>query len=355
MESYPTVRNPYAQMWAHTRNAAYVAMGHTVDVFVFSGQQPYRFQGVSVYPVKHIANRNRLEQYDVIVVHQPNLRDHLRFLIARRRKTPVVYFFHGHEALISDLDYPPPYPYMPAKRLPTLVRRLYDRLKVRILRRWFESNYAVKSGIVFVSNWMKNKFIERVGIDPEGRLPVEIIPNPVNPVFIERSYNWSSEKERDFICLRQLDQPKHSVDKVVELAEANPHLTFTIYGKGRYFLYNKKPSNVEWIDRYLLPEEMPDVFDRHRCAVMPTRVDSQGVMMCEMATYGIPVITTDLDVCRDALGGFRNVMFLGLNDFGRSIDLDWVEPGEQVDRQRYDPMRLARREIEFFHRVQREA
>jgi glycosyltransferase involved in cell wall biosynthesis len=43
---------------------------------------------------------------------------------------------------------------------------------------------------------------------------------------------------------------------------------------------------------------------------MPTRTDAQGVMMCEMATFGMPVITSDMDVCHEVLGEFDNVRFI---------------------------------------------
>ena len=32
---------------------------------------------------------------------------------------------------------------------------------------------------------------------------------------------------------------------------------------------------------------------------MPTRADAQGVMACEMATFGIPLITSNIDVCKE--------------------------------------------------------
>ena len=42
---------------------------------------------------------------------------------------------------------------------------------------------------------------------------------------------------------------------------------------------------------------------------MPTRRDSQGVMACELATYGIPLITSKLDVCFEIFDTFENVFF----------------------------------------------
>ena len=43
---------------------------------------------------------------------------------------------------------------------------------------------------------------------------------------------------------------------------------------------------------------------------MPTRRDTQGVMSCELVTYGIPLITSDLPVCREIFGKIPTVAFM---------------------------------------------
>lgn len=43
---------------------------------------------------------------------------------------------------------------------------------------------------------------------------------------------------------------------------------------------------------------------------MPTRTDAQGLMMCEMASFGIPLITSDIPVCHEIFDGFKNVALI---------------------------------------------
>jgi hypothetical protein len=50
---------------------------------------------------------------------------------------------------------------------------------------------------------------------------------------------------------------------------------------------------------------------------MPTKLDAQGVMMCEMAYYGIPILVSDLPVCREMLNDFDNVKFIDNNCFNQ--------------------------------------
>lgn len=81
-------------------------------------------------------------------------------------------------------------------------------------------------------------------------------------------------------------------------------------GKGDYFNHNRKPDNIIIISEYLNHEKVLMYLDMSRCALMPTKTDAQGVMACEMATYGIPLITSDIPVCREVFQGFTNVGFL---------------------------------------------
>ena len=49
------------------------------------------------------------------------------------------------------------------------------------------------------------------------------------------------------------------------------------------------------------------------------RADAQGVMACEMATFGIPLITSNIDVCKEVFEGFENVAFIDNNDENTDI------------------------------------
>lgn len=52
---------------------------------------------------------------------------------------------------------------------------------------------------------------------------------------------------------------------------------------------------------------------------MLTRRDTQGVMSCELVTYGIPLITSDLPVCHEIFGDLINVSYIS-NDIDK-VDL----------------------------------
>ena len=88
-----------------------------------------------------------------------------------------------------------------------------------------------------------------------------------------------------------------------------------IYGGGNYFNYTDIPANVTLINRFLSPIEIPRVLNSYKYALMPTRLDAQGVMMCEMAVYGMPTIVSDIAVCHEMLDSYPNVLFIDNNRF----------------------------------------
>ena len=135
--------------------------------------------------------------------------------------------------------------------------------------------------------------------------------NSVGRVFEKESYNPDKNKVYDFIIIRSnLDGSKYCIDVVNRIAEENPNYKFLIIGRGEFFKYNKKSNNVEWINKNLRHDEMIDLLNKSKCALMPTRTDAQGVMACEMATFGIPLVTTDLPVCHEVFDTFTNVQFI---------------------------------------------
>ena len=170
-----------------------------------------------------------------------------------------------------------------------------------------------KSELIFVSNWIYHRFLYYVHMNPQIlENHVHIINNSVGEIFEKKSYDVKSKKEYDFITIRgsALDKGKYGIDIVTELAKNNPKMKFLVVGKGEFYNHVEKPKNIEFINGYLKHGEMLDYLNKSRCALLPTRQDTQGVMTCEMATYGMPTITSDIEVCREIFANFTNVSLI---------------------------------------------
>ena len=311
--NYTKPQGPVSLHYIHSRNTVYVEMGIEVVVLSFAADSCYVIDGVKVITFQSYKSDFSHVTFDALVLHAPNLKNHYRFLLSYGNKFKrLFFFFHGHEVLKISEIYPPPYDYLGGNSFARrLVSRIYDVFKLALWRRYFE-RVAERSDFVFVSQWMLDMFIKYVGLNEvalEGR--THIIPNCVGRVFETQHYDVSSDKKYDFITIRNnLDGSKYCIDIVCRIAENNPEYRFCVVGKGSFFKYNRIPDNLVWIEKNLSHEEIIRFLNLSRCALLPTRVDAQGVMACEMATFGIPLITSNLEVCRQVFDGFENVEFI---------------------------------------------
>lgn len=361
-ETYPSPDNIYAMGFVHSRSLEYRRLGHEVTVLSFSAERAYEFEGVRVCTEGDVRARVvpptgtvpcTVPDIDAVFSHAPNLRHHLRFL-NDFPALPLLFFLHGHEVLLTLRHYPAPFAFdrSPRERLGRLLRAAYDPIKLLAFRRFCQRRRAHghRLGLVFVSEWMRR---ETVACSPwmarADDLPTRVIPNAVNPAFIAGHYTPAAEPDADFICIRPFDNPKYAVDQVAAWARRCPDRLFHVFGKGRYFDIHPPPSNLSVFKRFVAQAEIPALLDRYRACAMPTRLDSQGVMGCEMASYGIPLFTSDMDVTREVLGGFDNVRRLA-DGADVAESLHRPPPPLRVDdpvRQRFHGPRLAAEELAF--------
>lgn len=309
---YPDNTGRISLYYIHTRNVFYVKNGINVDVINFAAKESYTKNGVNVITYEEFKKRKDYN-YDLLILHAANLRNHYRFLKKYGKKFKKhVYFFHGHEVLMCSKVYSKPYNYMHKKG--TIIKDLYDTVKLKIWHNYFlKTNY--KNHYIFVSEWMKEQFEKWVKIDPKTIANNSTITyNSIDKEFTNSQYETSGKKEYDFITIRgNLDGSKYSIDIVNELAKSNPKEKFLVIGKGKFFNYNKKAENLKWIDANLNHQQIIKYLNKTKCALMPTRTDAQGLMACEMASFGIPLITSDIPVCHEIFGNFKNVSFINNN------------------------------------------
>ncbi len=325
VENYPSEDNIYAMSYVHSRNIEYVARGHKVDVVSFKAKNQYEFENISVFNEKSYKG---FKNINIIISHAPNIKNHLRFLIFKGRKKPLVLFFHGHEIMNTLRYYPKDYSFNGTPRLKRFIRKRYDSIKLKILKRYLINIVQKrKVSFIFVSGWMKDiafksLFLNSKEVDIIDKYSC-VINNGVNNVFLERSYTQADKVEADFITIRPLDNSKYGVDIVYRIAKYNPEYSFHIYGKGEFFDHVEKLENLKVFNYYIHQKNIPSHLNKYKYALMPTRLDAQGVMMCEIATYKMPLITSNIPICTEMIGGFPNVSFISNN-------LDSVKIGELI-------------------------
>lgn len=308
--NYPSPNKKLVLAYVHTRNKYYIEHGIDVTVLSFRAKECYTIDGIKVITLKEY--KAKMPKFRILICHAPNIREHWLFLkkygsLFER----FIFFFHGHEVLMNNHIYPASYFYVKRHIFKMIFGDIYDYIKLKIWNSYYPS-VVQKSWLVFVSKWMMEEF------EKWTKIPYAVFSdrhtityNCIGKPFEKAVYDFSSKKEYDFITIRHnLDNSKYGIDIVNELAESNPKYKFLIIGKGEFFSHFNKAKNITWIDANLKHEEIVKYLQKARCALMPTRADAQGLMMCEMASIGMPVITSNISVCYESLGDFDNVAMI---------------------------------------------
>lgn len=320
--TYPKDDGIIRPMYIHMRNKYYAEQGIDVTVLNFGTNENYCFEGIDVISFETYKENKDNYTFDILVSHAANIRNHYRFVKKYENKFhKLAFIFHGHEVLRASRVYPKPFKWKKKSSPVRIVMQdLYDLFKLSVWKHYFPK-IAYKTHFIFVSKWMYNEFIKNTKIDPailENKY--SIIYNSVGEKFEKCDYKPSKDFQSDFITVRRnIDGEKYSIDLVNELAKQNPSLIFRVIGKGELFNHIKKADNLIWENRNLNHDELLLELNTARCALMPTRTDAQGLLMCEMAIYGIPVITSDIPVCHEVFDDFNNVELINNEQTDRDL------------------------------------
>lgn len=303
------VENKMSHRFVHGRNLYYQKNGIDVTVLDFNTSVDYQFEGIKVVCKKTFCKSQ--DQYDILIIHQPNIRQHYVFLKKYGDAFPnYVLFFHGHEVLNINKVYSKSYTYKKNNHLKVAFQNTYDTFKLFVWRSYIPK-IIEKTELFFVSKWMLEEFLNWTKIPLqtiEGHYSITY--NCIGEEFEKNKYLFEGSKY-DFVTIRgNLDGSKYCVDFINALAFANPSCKFLLVGVGKFFDYYEKAPNLEWKNTLLNHQQIIELLQQSKCALMPTRTDAQGLMMCEMASLGIPLITSDIPVCHEVLDEFDNVKLI---------------------------------------------
>ncbi len=306
---YPDNNGKVSLMYIHTRNLAYIKNGYEVVVLNFSAEVGYLKDGIRVITFQEY--KQNIEPADILLCHAANLRNHYKFLKKYQKLyESIVFFYHGHEVLKINKVYSKPYFYKKENGFKVVLRNWYDSFKLHVWRKYLPK-IMHKSKLIFVSNWMKNEFEKWVFPLKDYSNRVFITYNCVGKEFETLQFDSKKDKEYDFITVRSfLDGSKYAVDLVIKIASKYPQYKFCVIGRGEIFKYFGKPDNITWIDRYMSHDDILAQLNNAKFALMPTRTDAQGLMACEMATFGMPLITSTIPVCYEIFDSFKNVAYI---------------------------------------------
>ncbi len=214
---------------------------------------------------------------------------------------PKVVWIHGHEILwsfrlrssTSKFDYI-------KKRLVVIPRECYQVYSIRKFLNQVEYN-------VFVSKWM-HRIAEKHSMKKYKNSIV--IPNPVDTEL----FNYEIPKTvTRAISLRSFDNSKYGLDIAIRAFANLSKAKLYLIGKGRLknkFIQVAKKinSNTKIIEISLEHNKIPELYHQYSFFIAPSRVEAQGLAMCEAMACGLPVIATNVggipEFVRDGIDGF---------------------------------------------------
>jgi glycosyltransferase involved in cell wall biosynthesis len=290
-----------AYAFVHARAKLYQKNGIFARVFIPSNSEnSYILDNIQVIKSKNNNLLNFINEFnpDILAVHFPTYK-----IISFLKKTdlPQVAWIHGHEILWkfrlgpskNILDYI-------KKRVVLIPRELYQICKVRNFLDRVEYS-------VFVSNWML-KSAERNSLKKYKN--AVIIPNPVDTELFRYRQPQNISKA---ISLRSFNNTKYGLDIAIKAYANVSQSHLHIYGQGRFKnkyirLVQKTNSNTQIIDQSIEHNKIPDLYRPYGFFIAPSRVEAQGLAMCEAMSCGLPVIATNVggipEFVRDGIDGY---------------------------------------------------
>ncbi|EPC6137520.1 glycosyltransferase family 4 protein [Vibrio cholerae] len=296
---YPSEENHYAHTFVHRRSKYFIESGEEVTVFVPSVEsQQYIYEGVRVIMAPSSDISKLLTAFDVVYFHLLNLypfsarNGYEIYDSVIKSNIKSAFYIHGSEVqTMASRNFD--FKYSLYEFLRILYKDCYFIYNMRrIVRKLINNNCK----FITPSNWMLHEARNELKIP---NLNATIIPNGIDTdLFNSKNKSFNNCK---MLMIRPLHSYKYAVDIGIEIMRHLPEqFTLDIYGKGKYKnkyidlinLYHLS-ERVKFVGDHIPNHEMPNIINKYDYFLSPTRMDAQGVSMCEALSCGRIVISSN--------------------------------------------------------------
>ena len=302
---YPSTDNPYAHMFVHTRNIEYVRQGHSVRVLVPSEKShKYMIDGVNVEMAPSSDLRKELASADRVMVHlllhrfSQALDAAPLYSELLENNIPTVFFIHGVETQTiwgsrrDDIKWHSPF---------SLARWAYrDCFLINKMRKTLAlfNEPQVRVKFVTPSKWMMHEAIGYTNVNIEAK--TSVIPNGIDTSKFAFEDHWHNR--HSLLSIRPLYlKGKYAVDLMIEsTAILRGKVHSTLYGAGpeEASIINELQArdltnSFTLVNKFINSKDIPSIHSEHGIYLAVTRMDAQGVSMCEAMSSGMPTVSFD--------------------------------------------------------------
>ncbi|SDH28221.1 glycosyltransferase family 4 protein [Myroides phaeus] len=295
---YPKGNQPYNHMFVHVRALYFVSKGINVTVFVPSNKTfNYEYQGVNV--VEDVSKNiiPYLDKFDVLYLHLLNQYPTKSggFSIyneIRKKKYPTALYFHGSDGLIY-----PKYFYDFKFTFKGVFKYLYTNTWKRyFVWRFLKSMQSSQRDIVMAPSVWLSEQLEKIYKLKADR--IKVVPNGIDTSMFNTNEAYMNRFK--ILCIRPLND-SYPVDDCIRLMTYLPDIfTLDIYGQGylkdklnKLIIDLRLSSRVRIINEFIPREKMNSVFRNYGIYNALSKLDTQGVSMCEALAAKLLVISTN--------------------------------------------------------------
>lgn len=314
--AYPNPTSLYQNAFIHRRVKAYQKHNIDIKIFILSPTQTEKYE--YVYDDVFVTRGNvhvlmwflSEKKYTKILIHfvKKNMIEAIKTCTPN---TPLIIWIHGYEAETWHRRW---FNYLEdTNALKTMISRVdYYKRQMEFINYLYQTK-ELNLTFIHVSKWFKESIAEC-----DARIPTQnshIIPNFIDSSVFKYTVK-SSEHRFRILSIRPYASRKYandlSVKTVLELAKRPyfKHLQFSFWGDGEFFDSITKPlekfRNVQINKGFLTQDEIARTHKEHGIFLCPTRLDSQGVSMCEAMSSGLVPISTNVSAIPEFIEHNRN-------------------------------------------------
>lgn len=285
---YPNAGAPYDWAFVHARAKLYRSQGQEVMAFTLGDPSQWSFEGISAQQggLSDVVQAIERWKPDVIALHGPYFR--LSRIVSQLGR-PYAVWVHGHEALWHWGGFR-----HGTSRRRRIIRALKTPFRL-VWQMWTVRKFLSDSPhVVFVSEWMRRAAESHT----LRRFPSAIvIPNPVDT--LKFKYAWSQQNLTHAVTARSLNSRKYGVDVAIRAISQAQSAHLSVVGTGSLEeslkrLAERLTAPVTFSGSFVPHGQMPRLYADYGFFIAASRVEAQGVAMCEAMACGLPVIATNV-------------------------------------------------------------
>lgn len=343
--AYPSEDNLYRNGFIHRRVKAYEKYNIDIEIFVLNPSyqkiETYEYQNIKVSRGNKEIFRVFLQQNNYIkgLIHFVSL-DMIEVLRDTAPNMPLIIWIHGFEAESWHRRW---FNFLQSRnQLQRIINMSKDYYPKQLdLMHWLYTTKELNIKFIHVSKWFKDHIAE-----PDARAKARntyIIPNLID----EEIFNYKLKSPSDrlkILSIRPYASRKYandqSVKAVLELSKRPffKRLEFSFYGDGSLFDETISPikhfKNVKIHKGFLKQEEIANLHKEYGIFLCPTRLDSQGVSMCEAMSSGLVPVTSNISAIPEFVEHRRNGLLASPED--------WVSIANEIENLYFNPSLFSR-------------